>query len=141
MVVEALTRTVEVGLSPTHMKANKFARAWLIAVAVLASAPVGRADPGSACGIAADCEPDIPGYLSMLASAGIRSDYGQQRLVAIGQAICASIAGGKPSSAVATGIRSTNPGLTLLQGNAAVDAALIDLCPQLMLPDNMLPLE
>lgn len=69
----------------------------IFAVAVLALAPVGCADPGSACGIVANCEPDIPGYLSMLPSIGIRSDYGQQRLVAIGQAICASSVGGKPS--------------------------------------------
>ena len=98
-----------------------------------------QADPGSLCSDGqGDCRRDVPGYLSMLASAGIHGNS-DQTLVMVGDRVCSDLAHGAPSAVVAAGLRQTNPSMTLLQGNGAVDAALIDLCPQLMRTDNREP--
>jgi hypothetical protein len=106
-------------------------------VAVLTLAPVGRADPGSICSapVNADCRRDVRGYLSMLASAGVHGNS-DQTLVMVGDRVCTDLAHGTPSVVVADGLRQTNPSMTLLAGNVAVDAALLNLCPQLMRTDN-----
>jgi Protein of unknown function (DUF732) len=111
-----------------------------LAVATLALTPCGRADPGSICSapVNADCRRDVPAYLSMLASAGIHGNS-DETLVMVGDRICGDLEHGTPSAVVAAGLRQTNPSMTLLAGNGAVDAALIDLCPQLMRTDNREP--
>jgi hypothetical protein len=116
-------------------KSSTFAAA--VAIAARALAPWGRADRGSLCSppYQMDCRRDVPGYLSLLATAGIRGNS-DQTLVMVGDRICADLAHGTPSVVVADGLRQTNPSMTLLAGNVAVDAALLNLCPQLMRADN-----
>jgi hypothetical protein len=120
-----------------------FAGALAVAALTLALAVLGsgraQADPGSLCsGGPTDCRRDVPGYLSMLASAGLHGNS-DETLVMVGDRICGDLEHGTPSAVVAAGLRQTNPSMTLLQGNGAVDAALIDLCPQLMRTDNREP--
>lgn len=116
------------------------APAAVVAVAALGMAPVARADPASICSppVSADCRRDVPGYLSMLASAGINGNS-DQTLVTVGDHVCADLAHGTPSVVVADGLRQTNPSLQLIQSNVAVDAALMNLCPRLLRIDNQEP--
>ncbi|BBZ45435.1 hypothetical protein MPRM_27160 [Mycobacterium parmense] len=112
--------------------------ALVLALAVLGSGHA-RADPKSFCSDGqTDCRRDVPGYLSMLASAGVHGNS-DQTLVIVGDRVCGDLERGTPSAVVAAGLRQTNPSMTLLAGNAAVDAALVDLCPQLMRTDNREP--
>ena len=100
-----------------------------------------NANRGSAC---SDCRADPSGYLDEVRTAGITGNS-DQTLVEVGQRACDDLAHGTPSAVVAAGLRRTNPSLSLHQGNVAVDAAMINLCPQLMRDDNqepvLLPLE
>jgi hypothetical protein len=92
--------------------------------------PTAHASP-SICTLGIDCNPDTQQYLAQIASAGITGNN-PQTLISSGMSTCASVARGNSSAVAAAGLRSTNPGWSLLQGNAAVDAALLNLCPQLM---------
>ena len=85
-----------------------------------------------------DCRPDPPGYLDQVHTAGIAGNS-DQTLLTVGQRICDDLAHGTPSALVAAGLRQTSPSLSLHQGNVAVDAALMNLCPQLMRADNQEP--
>lgn len=85
-----------------------------------------------------DCRPHPSGYLDQIHTAGINGNN-DQTLLTIGQRICADLAHGTPSALVAAGLRQTSPSLSLHQGNVAVDAALMNLCPQLMRADNQEP--
>ena len=95
-----------------------------------------RADSPSICDPPTnwDCTPDPAGYLNQLKSAGI-SGNSDQTLIHNGQAICGDIANGVPSADEAAGLQQTNPSLTYLQTNAAVDTALTYLCPRLITQD------
>lgn len=107
---------------------------------------VAQADPGSACSADPDmdCRPDPSGYLAQLHTAGITGNS-DQTLLTIGQRVCADLEHGAPTAVEAAGLRQTNPSMTLHQGNVAVDAAMMNLCPQLMRIDDrepvLLPLE
>ena len=57
-------------------------------------------------------------------------------MVKVGDKICADIAGGTSSVTEADGLRSVNRTLTLVQGNYAVNMALMDLCPALIHQDG-----
>jgi hypothetical protein len=116
------------------------------ALGVLAFAPAVHADPGSACSADPDmdCRPDPSGYLDMVRTAGITGNN-DQTLLMVGQRVCTDLEHGAPTALEAGGLRQTNPSMTPHQGNVAVDAAIMNLCPQLMRVDNreprLLPLE
>lgn len=101
---------------------------------------VAQADPGSACSADPDmdCRPDPSGYLDQLHTAGITGNS-DQTLLTVGHRVCADLEHGAPSALEAAGLRQTNPSMTLVQGNVAVDAAIMNLCPQLMRVDNREP--
>jgi hypothetical protein len=101
---------------------------------------VAQADPGLACSADPDmdCRPDPPGYLDQVRTAGITGNS-DQTLLMVGQQVCADLRHGTPTVLEAAGLRQTNPSMTLLQGNVAVDAALLNLCPELMRVDNKEP--
>jgi hypothetical protein len=86
-----------------------------------------------------NCAADVPGYLSQLAAAGISGD--NNAMVKVGMGICADIAHGTPAVREAASLRSTNPTMTLVQGNVAVDTAELFLCPQIARPSTTLPMQ
>lgn len=106
-----------------------------------------QANRGSQCSTLPDmdCRPNPSGYLDQVRTAGITANSGQT-LLTIGQQICTDLRRGTPTVSAASGLRQTNPSITLHQGNVAVDAALMNLCPELMRVDAdqepiFLPLE
>lgn len=125
---------------------------WVLAAGVLLLLIAGIAngtsahDTGSACKADPnmDCRADPSGYLDQMHTAGINGNS-NQTLLTIGHGICTDLQHGTPSAAEAAALRQSNPSFTLHQGNVAVDAAMMNLCPQLMRVDNqepvLLPLE
>jgi hypothetical protein len=99
------------------------------------------ADPGALCpDTQGPCARDVAGYFSELAGAGINSSN-----IAVGDGICTYVAHGGSTVMEADRVRSANPELSLIQGNVAVDSALLNLCPQLVRNDGtgaqLLPLQ
>jgi hypothetical protein len=76
----------------------------------------------------------VPGYLQALAGDGISGN--SDAMVNVGYRVCEHISHGTPAVKEAAAIRSVNPGLTLQQGNFAVDVAQVYLCPQVMRADG-----
>jgi Protein of unknown function (DUF732) len=109
--------------------------AALIAAALMILTPAAKADPGAICQDAQGaCAANVPGYLQALAGDGISGN--SDAMVNVGYRVCDHISHGTPAVNEAAAIRSVNPGLTLQQGNFAVDVAQVYLCPQVMRADG-----
>jgi hypothetical protein len=103
--------------------------------AALILAPGAHADPGAVCQDNQDaCAPDVPGCLQALANDGISGN--SNAMVKVGYGICREISRGIPAVQAAANLRSANPTLSLQQGNFAVDATQVYLCPQVMRADG-----
>lgn len=150
MLWSAPGRVQNFGMGRRNPKAVAMTAQPVVTAALLALAvPVlggghARADPGSICSLPeADCHPNVAGYLSELEGSGVRWDSDPAQ-IRVGREICADMTQHGTSSALeADRVRSDNRALSRSEANDVVDAALINLCPQLIHPDGepLLPLD